>query len=58
MALPFLHFYLRYAEEVTILIRPIALSTVSFSTIALIIVGLILLTVGIKLQLFLIHSRI
>ncbi|XP_012058891.1 PREDICTED: odorant receptor 49b-like [Atta cephalotes] len=35
---------LKYAEEVTILIRPIALSTVSFSTIALIIVGLILLT--------------
>ncbi|XP_018363999.1 PREDICTED: uncharacterized protein LOC108761778 [Trachymyrmex cornetzi] len=35
---------LKYAEEVTILIRPIALSTVSLSTIALIIVGLILLT--------------
>lgn len=41
-----LYFYVRYTEEVTILVRPFALSTICFSTIALIIVGLILLTVS------------
>lgn len=39
--------YFRYAKEVTLAVRPFALGTVFFSTVSLLVFGLIFITVSI-----------
>jgi len=41
------YIYFRYAEEVVTVVRPFALLAISISTFALIIIGIILITVSI-----------
>ncbi|XP_070511905.1 uncharacterized protein [Cardiocondyla obscurior] len=48
---------LKYTEEVVILVRPFALSTICLSTIALIIVGLILLTASSSVTVCVVDSQ-
>jgi len=43
----YVHF--RYAQEVVAIVRPFALTTISFSTFELIIIGLIFITVSIRI---------